>query len=111
MQSTALILRDPHLPEIHILECDGPSGVAEVHRYPGEFTSRPYMSFEDYAALPDHSKFPRDAALWVLEHNAARRCYRLMEYAERAGGYLSPLQLREIRGRLKILSPSCDEDL
>lgn len=110
MQSTAIILRPADAPDIHVLECDGPKGVANVNRYPNEY-SRKILSFEEFTALPDHSKFPRDPALWEIEHNNARRIYRLVENAaENNGGWMRQRHLLEIRGRLKLLSPFCDED-
>lgn len=108
--STALIIRPADAPDIHVLECDGPHGFVHVNRYPGVFSNTAPMPFEEYKALPDHLKFPRDPATWEIEHNTARRIYRLMEYAARADGYLSPNQIREIRGRLRILSSHCDVD-
>jgi hypothetical protein len=111
MSSTALIIRPKDAPEIHVLECDGPHGFVNVNRYPNEFSGK-ILSFEEYTALPDHSKFPRDPALWEIEHRNARRIYRLVEHAaENRAGWLSQRQLLEIRARLKLLVPFCDEDI
>ena len=111
MQSTALILRPRNSPEIRVLECDGPPDMpyATVNRFPGTNLPGNYLSFEDFAALPDYAKFPGPSPE-EIEFSAARRIYRLIEYAERAGGHLYPRQLLEIRGRLKSLHPFCDED-
>lgn len=113
MSSTALILRDWDAPYIHVLECDGPAinPVPNVHRYPGDFAIGHAMSFEEFTALPDHSKNPGPAD-WEMDHINARRIYRLVEHAAKNnGGWMSQRHLLEIRGRLKLLSPFCDEDI
>lgn len=111
MSSTALILRPQEAPEIRVLECDGPFGIVQVNRSPGTFTPGDYLSFEEFSALPDHSKFPRDPSVWEIEHANARRIYRLVENAaDNNGGWMSQRHLLEIRARLKLIQPFCDED-
>lgn len=109
MPSTALIIRPKDAPYIHVLECDGPLGFVNVNRYPNEFGGN-FLSVEEFTTLPDHSKFPRDPALWEIEHNNIRRIYRLIEAADSSNGYLLPQHIMEIRGRLKLIDKFCDED-
>jgi hypothetical protein len=109
--NTALILRDPMQPPIHVLECDGPAiyPIPDIHRYPGDFDARPYMSFQNFLDLPDYAKKPGPST-WEMEHANARRIYRLIEHAETGFNVLTPSQLQEIRARLKLIAPECDQD-
>ena len=109
MPSTALIIRPKDAPEIHVLECDGPLYVVGTNRYPGSY-SRSFLEFEEFTALPDHSKFPKDPPICEIEHNNIRRIYRLIDFAEYWDGRLSMNHLREIRARLKLIDKFCDED-
>ena len=110
MQSTALIIRPPDAPNIHVLECDGPRDMpyATVHRFPGNNLPGNYLSFEDFDALPDHSKFP-GPDMWEIEFGSASRIFRLAQTAEKRGGWMCPEHLQEIRSRMLILFPFCDQ--
>lgn len=110
MSSTALIIRPHDAPRIQVLECDGPIGFVPVNRYPGEYSGKRWLSFEDFTALPDHAKFP-GPSLAEIEFSSAQRIHRLVEVAETRGGWMCPEHLQEIRGRLKVLFPFCDQEL
>lgn len=109
MQNTALILRPPSSPLIHVLECDGPRDFecATVNRYPGKNLAL-CLSFEEFAQLPDHQKNPGPSVA-EMDFNSASRVVRLIQTAEQRGGWMTPEHLQEIRSRMLILYPYCNE--
>lgn len=107
MQSTALILRPKHVPEIRVLECDGPEHFTGIYLYPGAFAPG-ILSFEQYMALPDHSKESRERSGSMIEFESAQRVIRLLDQLT-GNTPQAHRQLREIRWRVITLQPGCDK--
>lgn len=101
--NTALIIRDGYYPDVHVLECDGPSGDAHVNSQPRTFLGT--LSFEEFRALPEHDKI-QPASGRVLDFQSATRIVRILQ-AGKESGTISLRQINEIIRRMAVLFPMC----
>ena len=82
-----------------LLETHGPANDADVH-YSPQSIIRPFLSFDEFRALPDHQKHIDRP---MRDDEILSRVSRLM-YAARDSGKLSYKHVNEIIGRLAIVS-------
>lgn len=102
MTTSALILRDPAAPPIHVLEVDGPRHFVEVNRFPQNNVSF-FMEFEEFEQLPDHFKYPAPSG-GDHEWNTAVRVFRVLKNARETRN-ITLAQLDELNWRMEILFP------
>lgn len=103
--TTALILRDPKTPKIHVLEVDGPNPAVDPIINYSPRINLPPMSFEEWLALPDHDKHSRYQNPSVQDFESARRVAALII----ANIPYSRVKI-EILARMELLFPCCTED-
>lgn len=103
--TTALILRDPKTPKIHVLEVDGPNpSVDPIINYSPR-VNLPPMSFEEWLALPDYDRDPRYKNPSVQDFESARRVAALI-----AANLPHSRVKIEILARMELLFSCCTED-
>lgn len=103
MSNTALILRDPKSPRIHVLESDGPRCEAKVNYIP--FTNTGMMSFDEWYELPHHIKHLPDSPS-AMDYAASIRIHALLKNAQDTR-QMSVKHLRELIWRMEIMCPGC----
>lgn len=108
--TTAIIIRDPNAPKIHILEVDGPNpNVFPIVHYSPRI-NLPTMSFHEYLELPDHDKTPRYNNPSIQDFDSACRISRLISDLYNYSG-LRRRRYLEIQSRLELLFPGCTGEI